>query len=167
MNIGTCCLGAIGAVKKPSKVCSQAGKTLATVCRKKKATKTPLMAQGKVKMKDVLIHWAEGNTSKYDKFPKRYKTFAAANKAVIPVYKSIMDEIKRYGGGGYNKVKFTVTFQDGEQYEGRLDVSPREDNPTTTTNVIGKHIKEYLQYYIEKENSKEAAEFLEKYSLVD
>ena len=162
MNLGTCCLGAIGAVKKPSKVCSQAGKTLATICRKKKSTKTPLMAQGKIKMKDVLIHWAEGNTSKYDKFPKKYKTFAAANKAIIPVYRDVVQS-----DGGYNKVKFTVTFQDGEQYEGRLDVSPNEDNPITTTNVIGKHMKEVLKYYAEKQNSKEAAEFLEKYSFVD
>jgi hypothetical protein len=165
MNIGNCCLGAIGAVKKPSKVCSQAGKTLATVCRKKK-TSSPLMAQGKIKVKNIIIHWAEGDTSKYDKFPKTYKTFSAAHKAIIPVYRSLMDEIKKYGGGGYNKVKFTVNYQNGEQYEGRLDVSPKEDNPTTNTNIIGKHMKEVLNYYAGK-NDKEAIDFLKNYSLND
>ena len=133
--------------------------------------KTPKIVKvepkGKVKVKEILIHWAEGDNSKYDKFPKTYKTWEAANKAVIPVY----EDYAKDDYGGYNKVKFTVTFEDGENYDGRLDVSTREDNPTKTHNVIGQHIKDYLDYQLSEKsrtseaNKKEIIEWLEKYDL--
>ena len=133
--------------------------------------KTPKIVKvepkGKVKVKEILIHWAEGDNSKYDKFPKTYKTWEAANKAIIPVY----EDYAKDDYGGYNKVKFTVTFEDGENYDGRLDVSTREDNPTKTHNVIGQHIKYYLDYQLSEKsrtseaNKKEIIEWLEKYDL--
>jgi thiol-disulfide isomerase/thioredoxin len=133
--------------------------------------KTPKIVKvepkGKVKLKEILIHWAEGDNSKYDKFPKKYKTWEAANKAIIPVYEDYAEE----GGGGYNKVKFTVTFDDNENYDGRLDVSTKEDNPTKTHNVIGQHIKDYLDYQLSEKSrtseavKKEILEWLEKYDL--
>jgi len=133
--------------------------------------KTPKIVKvepkGKVKLKEILIHWAEGDNSKYDEFPKKYKTWESANKAIIPVYEDYAEE----GGGGYNKVKFTVTFEDGENYDGRLDVSTKEDNPTKTHNVIGQHIKDYLDYQLSEKSrtsetaKKEILEWLEKYDL--
>jgi hypothetical protein len=38
-----------------------------------------------IEVKEILIHWAEGKTANYDKFPKAYPIFEAVNKALIPV----------------------------------------------------------------------------------
>lgn len=124
-------------------------------------------SESKVPLKSLTIHWAEGDNSKYDKFPKEYKTWSAANNAVIPVYKDFAED----GGGGYNKVKFTALFEDGETYQGRLDVNEKEDNPTLTDSVFGLHIKQTLDYDLSDKSStseqgkKAAREFLEKYDL--
>lgn len=133
----------------------------------KKEAKKPTSKGGKVKVKSVKIHWAEGDTSKYDNFPKTYKSFEEANKAILPVYKDFIES----GSGGYNKVKFTVVFNDDEDYEGRLDVSESEDNPTKVHNVIGQHIKDFLDYQLSEksrsseESKKEIREWLDKYDL--
>jgi hypothetical protein len=119
----------------------------------------------KIKLKEIKIHWAEGDNSKYDKFPKMYSTWSKANEAIIPVLKD-----NKYDGG-YNKVKFTAFYEDGETYDGRLDVSEEEDNPTKTHNVIGQHIKDFLDYQLSEkskssaESKKEIKEWLEKYDL--
>ena len=178
--------------KKPvSSVCSKAGRTLATVCRTKKVavktaapkaavkkavskpaakmvTKSAAKPAGKVKVDRITIQWAEGDNSKYDKFPKSYTSFAAANKAVIPVYKDVVKN-----NGGYNKVKFVIYYKDGETYEGRLDVSPKEDNPTTTTNVFGLHIRDFAKfvnspkggYTFTDKDKKEINDFIKNYEL--
>lgn len=121
----------------------------------------------KVKLDKITIFWAEGDNSQYDKFPKDYKTWEDAHKAIIPIYEdTIKDDF-----GGYNKTKFKVVFKDGEDYEGRLDVSEKEDNPTQTSNVIGQHIKDFLDYQLSEksqtsESSKsEIKEWLNKYDL--
>jgi hypothetical protein len=178
--------------KKPvSSVCSKAGRTLATVCRTKKVAvkaapkaavkktvakpapkavvkKTVSKSSGKVKVDRITIQWAEGDNSKYDKFPKSYSSFAEANKAVVPVYKDVVKN-----NGGYNKVKFVIYYKDGETYEGRLDVSPKEDNPTTTTNVFGLHIRDFTKfvnspkggYTFTDKDKKEINDFIKNYEL--
>ncbi len=119
----------------------------------------------KIKLKEIKIHWAEGDNSKYDKFPKMYSTWSKSNDAIIPILKD------NKSGFGYNKVKFTVFYEDGETYDGRLDVSETEDNPTKTHNVIGQHIKDFLDYELSEkskssaESKKEVKEWLEKYDL--
>lgn len=116
-----------------------------------------------IKLKGLTIHWAEGDESKYDKFPKTYTSWSNANKAVFPIYAD-------NDGPGYNKVKFTAEFQNGEVYEGRLDVCEKEDNPFKG-NVFGNHIKDYLDYLLNKctrtseESKKDIREFLNKYDL--
>ena len=114
-----------------------------------------------IEVKEILIHWAEGSTDKYDKFPKAYASFEEVNKALIPVY-----EDAREFDGGYNKVKFTATFQDGETYSGRLDICEREDNPMNTANLIGSHIYNYLNWLVSNESSEEATNFLNTYKLI-
>ena len=124
---------------------------------------------GKIALKEIVIHWAEGDNSKYPKFPQKYTSWSEANdRAIRPVYADYLES----GGEGYNKVKYTVYWQDGEDYQGRLDVSKNEDNPTTTRNVIGKAIVDYLTWGISNEKStwgesekKEAKEFLANYDL--
>jgi hypothetical protein len=168
--------------KKPvSTVCSKAGRTLATVCRTKKVAvkaapkaavkktvaKPAPKAVGKVKLDRIIIHWAEGTQTLYDNFPKTYKSYAAANKAIIPVYNSFV----KSGGEGYNKVKYTVYWKDGEDYQGRLDVSYKQDNPTKTTNVIGAAMKSYATYILSERSKsseaskKEARDFVKTYEL--
>lgn len=122
-------------------------------------------SEEKVGVSKIKILWAEGDNSKFDKFPKNYSSWALANKAIIPVYEDTI------GNEGYNKVKFSVIFKDGETYDGRLDVSEREDNPIKSNNVIGQHIKDYLDYMASEksvsseDDKKEIKEWLEKYDL--
>ena len=109
----------------------------------------------KVKIKEVTIHWAEGDNSNYDKFPKTYETLEKANKAIIPIYEDVIKD-----NGGYNKVKYTILFEDNETYEGRLEVCEKYDNPTKTENVIGKHIEDFLSYNYPNET------FLNNYEVI-
>lgn len=130
-------------------------------------TKKTSQKSGKVKVKDIEILWSEGDQSKFDKFPKKYKTWKAANEAIKP----IALDTKEYDS--YNKVKFIVTFEDGETYEGRLDVTyDRYDSPFKSDNVVGNHIKEFLNYELDGEHSqateetkKEIEEWLDNYDL--
>lgn len=137
---------------------------------KEKNEPTTPKTKGKIALKKITIHWAEGDNSKYPKFPQTYTSWSEANnRAIRPVFADIIQS----GGEGYNKVKFTVEWEDGENYEGRLDVSKKEDNPTTTNNVIGKHIKDFLNWIIKNESTnnvtdsevKEAKDVLENYDL--
>ena len=119
----------------------------------------------KINVKEITIHWAEGGNQKYDKFPKTYSSYAEVNKALKPIYEDF-DEI----GEGYNKVKFSLIFEDGETYEGRLYVCQKEDNPTTNENVIGDHITKFLNNIIKNnENEKidriTANNFINNYQL--
>jgi len=107
-------------------------------------------SKGKVMLKSITIHWAEGDNSNYPKFPQTYDSWSEANdRAVKPVYADI-----KKSDGGYNKVKFTVNWEDGEEYEGRLDVCEKTDNPTETHNVIGKHIWDYLNFLLRTPENK-------------
>jgi hypothetical protein len=124
--------------------------------RKERVLAKNIKKMEKVKIKEVTIHWAEGDNSNYDEFPKTYETLEKANKAIIPIYEDIIKD----GFGGYNKVKFTILFEDNETYEGRLEVCEKYDNPTKTENVIGKHIEDFLVYNYPNET------FLNNYQVI-
>lgn len=151
-----------GNKQKPIKVIDMRSDTEKSEDKKEDKKET---SSKKIKLKEIKIHWAEGDNSKYDKFPKMYSTWSKSNDAIIPILKD------NKGDGGYNKVKFTVFYEDGETYDGRLDVSEKEDNPTKTHNVIGQHIKDFLDYELSEkskssaESKKEVKEWLEKYDL--
>jgi hypothetical protein len=122
----------------------------------------------KIKLKYVEILWAEGDTKKYDKFPKKYTSWKSANEAVKPISK---DASKHEA---YNKVGFVITFEDNEQYTGRLDVASKVDNPNIEPyigNVFGVHVKEWLDYLLSDESGEsesqkqEVREWLAKYDL--
>lgn len=129
--------------------------------QKNKAAKKPTTKI--VQLDNIEIVWAEGDNANYDKFPKKYKSWKDAHNAVKPIFN---DFAKDGIEGGYNKVKFKATWKDGETYEGRLDVSTKEDNPTKTPNVFGKHIFDY-QTYRQSEGAKDVKKFFETYSLTD
>jgi hypothetical protein len=137
-------------------------KDLETPAPTKKATPDKKEKSDKIKLKEIIILWAEGDQSKYPTFPAKYKTWESANNGVKPMLEK---EI-----GGYNKVKFEVHWEDGDTYEGRLDVSEREDNPYATSNVFGKHIYDYITYLINDgkltdQEKQEYQDFLQKYDL--
>lgn len=117
----------------------------------------------RIKLKEIIIHWAEGKSSYVDRFPKTYTTWESANEDLKPLVEK--------AGQGYNKAKFTVIFQDEETYDGRLDLSETEDNANTTSNVIGQHIYDYLSYHLSDKSEsldstkKEIKEWLDKYDL--
>ena len=117
----------------------------------------------KIKLKAITIHWAEGDNSKYDNFPQTYSSYVATNDAIKPIY----DDFISSGSGGYNKVKFTALFEDGERYEGKLCVCDGEDNPMTSDgNIIGKHIKDYLNWLqLNNLEIEKSVKFLNKYDL--
>ena len=100
----------------------------------------------------IEILWAEGDQSKYDKFPKKYYSFADANHALKP----ILDKKE----AGYNRVKFNIIWKDKDKstYTGRLDISEKEDNPHTSPNLIGEHIIDFKNYYLKGEGSKGESE---------
>lgn len=110
----------------------------------------------KINLKEITIHWAEGKNQNYDKFPKTYVSYAEVNEALKPIYKDFAEI-----GEGYNKVKFSLLFEDGETYEGRLCVCEKEDNPTKNTNVIGDHITKFLNNIDENES----IDFINNYKL--
>jgi hypothetical protein len=127
-----------------------------------KPKSTPKKVDGKIALKEIIILWAEGDQSKYPTFPAKYKTWKDANEGVKPMLEK--------GIGGYNKVKFEIHWVDGETYEGRLDVSEREDNPYNTINVFGKHIFDYIIFSkmngkLTEKEKQEYSDFLDKYDL--
>jgi hypothetical protein len=71
--------------------------------------------------------------------------YREANTELLVVYSAWSS-----GGNdmGYDKASFTIHFEDGAVYNGRLDISRKTDNPTTTSNVIGEHVYEHLDNYI-------------------
>lgn len=117
----------------------------------------------KVKVKEIRLFAAEGKVSGYG-FPKVVNTYEEANDAVMPVYEDAIEF-----EGNTNKCRFTVTFEDEETYNGDLLVGEKYDNPTKG-NVIGNHIKDYLERDLKDDRvsdgtKKEIREFLENYDL--
>ena len=52
-------------------------------------------------------------------------------------------------GGGYNKMGFVINFEDDSEYTGMLHVTMgASSNPFETSNVIGEHVKNYLNYQL-------------------
>ena len=177
--------------------CSTAGKVLATECGRKAAPKKaaakpaaktavkpikktvvkkaaapakPRISPGaKVGPVGITIHSAEGDNSKYDRFPKTYKTYAAAQKALIPIFNE-----NQARGGGYNKTFFSIKFKDGTIYEGRLYINQGEDNPVKYNNLFEKHVLDHVNYYIKnpypgmkEAEKKHYRSFATKYKLRD
>jgi len=73
------------------------------------------IAKGKIPIKSVVITDAEGNTKVVNKLTKRkFRTLESASEALKPLVEDTQ---------GYNKVFFTIRFDDGETYTGRTDLN--------------------------------------------
>jgi len=109
-----------------------------------KPSKSTYIKSEKIGPKKITIVYAEGTISEYDQFPKSYNSFEAANKALIPVYKNVYKNGENEDEAGYNKASFLIEFENGEEYQGKLDIG-KYDNPTTTKNLIGDHVVDFLK----------------------
>ena len=76
----------------------------------------------------------------------KFSSFKAANDAIRKIYDQ--HGTKWVDDRGCDKLDFSIYFTDGEVYQGTLGLSPREDNPFTTENVIGDHCVSYLEWPI-------------------
>ena len=134
----------------------------------KEPNKKKTKREGKIPMKSITIDWAEGDIEYSKQFPKKYTTWESANDAIIPIYNDFANSEYK---GGYNKVRFTIIFDDGNKYEGTLYVSMKKDIPMFNGNVLGKHIKSWYDYLLSEESGssendkKEVKELLNKYDL--
>lgn len=86
-----------------------------------------------VKVASIWIRRAEGTTEEC--VETLVDGFALANK-VVRAWSATAP-----CSGGYHKVDFVVTFEDGEQYEGRIDLT------RFATVDIAKHMVDYLTFY--------------------
>lgn len=112
----------------------------------------------------IVIHWHEGVQT--IKEGAKFSSFKSANDAIRKIFDQ--EGMEWSDDQGYEKLKFSIHFADGEVYaDGRLDLSPREDNPFATDNVIGKHCVDFLKWQVENSDCQEAREYLEKYSFDD
>lgn len=91
----------------------------------------------------IIIHWAEG-VQIYETESK-FGSFKSAHAAALNIYQQNKD----CHDVCYIKLKFSIVYSDGEIYEGRLDMSPREDDPTKTDNIFKTHCMGYINWNIE------------------
>lgn len=104
-----------------------------------------------IRIKYITVKGTEGSPKKYGNLEKvKHSTYLAVNEA----YKAVADDIKEEGGDYYNKSKCTVFFEDGFEYEARMEInaSKNYDNPYKSNNIVGEHIKDFIKY--QRDNSK-------------
>lgn len=87
----------------------------------------------RIKAKSIEITFSEsGNFTS----PEEFRTFEEAN--------IFLRELARTApgpGGGYHKTDFTITFEDGETYKGRIDLTNFESPD------IGAHVRKFVEFY--------------------
>jgi hypothetical protein len=116
-------------------------------------------AKSKIPVKSVVITMAEGPTSFVKKLEKRkFRSLESASEAIKPLASS----------DGYNKVFFTIKFDDNYEYKGRYDAtSANYDGKNTLKN----HVNRFMNNLLKSDNpfyakmKPEAARFKKKYAL--
>ncbi len=97
----------------------------------RQALATPI---GKIKMQKLIIVWSEGLADENIEYDSWYNFNVELQK--------IANEHDADGyTGAYAKTKFQIVWNDGEVYEGRLDVNTKDD-----TNV-GQHVLDFLKFH--------------------
>lgn len=78
-------------------------------------------------------------------------------------------EYRRTGGRNYAKTRFTVTYEDGETYQGRIDLG--DSHQGEGNQCLGKHINAFIAYalsersWVQPAGRAELAEFRENYEI--
>lgn len=112
----------------------------------------------------IVIHGHEGVQA--IETNAKFASFKSANDAIRKIFDQYGMEWR--DDQGYYKLDFSIHFADGQVYaNGRLDLSPREDNPFTTDNLIGQHCVEFLEWQIANNNDDSAKNMLKDYSFED
>lgn len=112
----------------------------------------------------IVIHGHEGVQA--IETNAKFASFKSANDAIRKIFDQYGMEWR--DDQGYYKLDFSIHFTDGQVYaNGRLDLSPREDNPFNTDNVIGQHCVEFLEWQIASNNDDRAKKMLKDYSFED
>lgn len=94
----------------------------------------------------IVVHWHEGVPTIAE--DAKFSSFKSVNDAIRKIYSH---EDMEWGYEGYEKLKFSIHFTDGEVYaDGRLYLSPTGDNPFTTDNLIGEHCVQFLKEQSDK-----------------
>lgn len=88
----------------------------------------------KIKMESIHFIWSESNSIPSDTVVTTWQAAQALVSAAVA-------EGEQYGILGYFKTKFLITWVDGETYEGRLDISPREDGN------LAQHVIDFARFY--------------------
>ena len=115
-----------------------------------------------IKVKEVIIEWAEGSIEKTKQYPKSFPSIAAAE---VELRSNAQDAPAT---GGYDKHGIKIVWEDNNTYTGRWDVKALScpDNDTE----ISKHIRQFCNYQANNQDNtlidrKEWQEFLEKYEV--
>lgn len=122
-----------------------------------------------IPVKTVTIEWAEANYP--DELPKEFPDFITTSK-YIKDHLELTDV-------GYDKHKVKAVWTDGENWDERVDISTKENNPTEYENIFAAYILNTTMFYIglaergagsgylDKEKTKQRAkdyvEFITKY----
>lgn len=87
----------------------------------------------RIKAKSIKITFSEsGNFTS----PEEFRTFADANVFLRELARNAPGP-----GGGYYKTDFTITFEDGETYEGRIDLTNVESPD------LVEHVRKFVEFY--------------------
>lgn len=90
----------------------------------------------KIKAKHIIIDRAEGLTTECG--PRKTFNFASANACLRRMAETAPK------GGCYDKTDFKIVYEDGEEYEGRIDLQHPSYKPVET---IGKHVTDFARFY--------------------
>ncbi len=104
---------------------------------------SPQHESGKIKARSITLQRAEGATGR-DHFSRRTLT-ATKERSVWQQADSLLLEWSQTApkGGGYHKVDFTVTYEDGETYSGRYDLRHwSEEYPS-----LAKHMRSFVAFH--------------------
>lgn len=102
--------------------------------------KGPVTSSGLVAIKSVIIEWAEGKIAYSNSYPKEFPDFLAAHK-YIQKHIELTDL-------GYDKHKVLAAWVDGEDWNERIDISTKENNPNQYDNIFGAYIARVGLFYI-------------------
>ncbi len=86
------------------------------------------------RIREIRLKRAEGRTYLVDRDWRKFKSFSSAN--------SYLRNISNTVEGGYDKTDLEIEWEDGEIYEGRMDVTASGGDTD-----IKKHVKDVLNYH--------------------
>lgn len=92
----------------------------------------------KIKIKKVIITWKEGLIQESNMYPMTFRSIRDANRQIRA------NALSAPRTGGYDKHGFKIVWENGETYEGRMDVK----YPGLPNNDLdmSHHIKEHLRW---------------------